>query len=65
METLEALCAEGFQLANTARRLGVHISTLRYRLERIESMLGIPLEDQANRFELQVAVALYKLTAEE
>ncbi|WP_454739170.1 PucR family transcriptional regulator [Cupriavidus necator] len=65
LETLEALCAEGFQLANTARRLGVHISTLRYRLERIESMLGTALEDQANRFELQVAVALHKLTAEE
>lgn len=64
LETLEALCAEGFQLANTARRLGVHISTLRYRLERIESLLGSALEDQANRFELQVAVALHKLTSE-
>lgn len=64
LETLEALCEEGFQLANTARRLGIHISTLRYRLERIESMIATPLEDQSNRFELQVAVALHRLREE-
>lgn len=64
MDTLEALCTEGFQLANTARRLGVHISTLRYRVERIESMLGATLEDQEARFEVQVAVALHKITTE-
>ncbi|VVE15684.1 CdaR family transcriptional regulator [Pandoraea iniqua] len=64
METVEALCAEGFQLANTARRLGVHISTLRYRVERIESMLATTLESQESRFEIQVAVALYKIMAE-
>ena len=64
LETLEALCEEGFQLANTARRLGIHISTLRYRVERIEAMLGTTLEDQSNRFQLQVAVALHRLTIE-
>lgn len=64
METVEALCAEGFQLANTARRLSVHISTLRYRVERIESMLGTTLESQECRFEIQVAVALYKIMTE-
>ncbi|ODP31087.1 PucR family transcriptional regulator [Pandoraea sp. ISTKB] len=64
METVEALCAEGFQLANTARRLGVHISTLRYRVERIESMLGTTLERQDSRFEIQVAVALHKIISE-
>lgn len=62
LETLEALCEEGFQLAGTSRRLGVHISTLRYRIERIEALLGVSLEDQPLRFELQVAVALWRLT---
>lgn len=62
LDTLEVLCQEGFQLAGTSRRLGVHISTLRYRLERIESALGVSLENQALRFELQVAVALMRLT---
>lgn len=64
LETLEALCEEGFQLANTSRRLGIHISTLRYRVERIETMIGTTLEDQSNRFELQVAVALHRLMEE-
>ncbi|MGT2491252.1 helix-turn-helix domain-containing protein [Cupriavidus basilensis] len=29
----------------------MHISTLRYRLERIEALLETTLEDQASRFE--------------
>ncbi|WP_454690965.1 PucR family transcriptional regulator [Achromobacter aloeverae] len=61
LETLEVLCQEGFQLAVSSRRLGVHISTLRYRLARIESLLGVSLEDQGLRFELQVAVAWKRL----
>jgi PucR family transcriptional regulator, purine catabolism regulatory protein len=56
------LCQEGFQLAVSSRRLDVHISTLRYRLERIAALIGVSLEDQAIRFELQVAVALMRLT---
>lgn len=64
LETLDALCQEGFQLANTARRLGIHISTLRYRVERMEAMLGTTLEDQTHRFELQVAMALHHLNEE-
>lgn len=62
LETLEALCQESFQLAGTSRRLGVHISTLRYRIERIEAVLDVSLENQALRFELQVAIALLRLT---
>lgn len=62
LETLEALCDEGFQLAGASRRLGIHISTLRYRLERIETVLAVSLEDQAIRFELQVALAMLRFT---
>lgn len=61
LETLCTLADEGFQLANTAKALGVHISTLRYRVERIESILKLSLEDPKMRFQLQVAVALYRL----
>lgn len=62
LATLSALCEEGFQLAATARRLDIHISTLRYRVERIESALGLSLESQADRFEVQVAMMLMQLT---
>lgn len=61
LETLGTLADEGFQLANTAKTLGVHISTLRYRVERIESTLKLSLEDPKVRFQLQVAVTLYRL----
>jgi purine catabolism regulator len=64
LETLHALTEEGFQLASTARALGIHISTLRYRLERIESILNVSLEDPKVRFQLQVAIALYQLREE-
>jgi purine catabolism regulator len=61
LDTLEALCDEGFQLAGASRKLGIHISTLRYRLERIETLLDVTLEDQEKRFELQVAIAMLRL----
>lgn len=64
LATLAVLCEEGFQLAASARRLGIHISTLRYRVERIESALDLSLEVQANRFEIQVAMMLMQLTEE-
>ncbi|MCG2574782.1 PucR family transcriptional regulator ligand-binding domain-containing protein [Acinetobacter sp. ME22] len=61
LETLEILAEEGFHLANTSRRLGIHISTLRYRIERIESILNISLDNQSIKFELQVAITLMHL----
>jgi PucR family transcriptional regulator, purine catabolism regulatory protein len=61
LETLCTLADEGFQLVNAARSLGIHISTMRYRLERIESTLNVTLEDPKVRFQLQVATALYRL----
>ncbi|MGF6899762.1 PucR family transcriptional regulator [Paraburkholderia sp. GAS348] len=61
LETLACLADEGFQLANTSKALGIHISTLRYRLERIESVLSVSLEDPRMRFEIQVAMALYRI----
>ncbi|MFM0165926.1 PucR family transcriptional regulator ligand-binding domain-containing protein [Paraburkholderia sediminicola] len=61
LETLCALADEGFQLVNAARSLSIHISTMRYRLQRIEEILGVTLEDPKVRFQVQVAMALYRL----
>ncbi|GAA4343577.1 PucR family transcriptional regulator [Pigmentiphaga soli] len=60
-DTLAALADEGFHLAATAQRLGLHISSLRYRVGRIAALLGVDLEDPAQRFELQVALAMQRL----
>ena len=49
----------GYKAAATA--LGIHVSTLRYRLERIRELFGIDAMDQAQRFDLQLAVKLYDL----
>lgn len=64
LDTLNCLADEGFQFANTAKTLGIHISTLRYRIERIEDVLSISLEDPRVRFEIQVAVTLHRLMNE-
>ncbi|WPN95927.1 PucR family transcriptional regulator [Pseudomonas sp. MUP55] len=65
LETVCALSSEGFQLANTAKVLEVHISTLRYRLARIEKLLDISLENPESRFQIQVAAEMYRLEHDE
>lgn len=64
VETVMTLASEGFQLLNTAKALDIHISTLRYRVARIESILGISLEAPDDRFKLQVASQMYRLICE-
>ena len=65
IETALTLAREGFQLLNTSKALNIHISTLRYRVERIESMLSISLDCPDDKFKLQVAAQMYLLAADE
>ncbi len=58
LRTLRELCASGFQLNQAASKLGIHISTLRYRLERLNDLLGHDLNDSATRFLLQLSFAI-------
>lgn len=58
LETLDALAEESFQQVNAAKRLGIHVSTLRYRVEKIEALLGRSLDDGQVRLEVQVAMRL-------
>ncbi|MBB4864912.1 purine catabolism regulator [Pseudomonas nitritireducens] len=64
VDTVLCLASEGFQLLNTARALDIHISTLRYRVSRMETILGISLENPDDRFRLQVAAQMYRLIHE-
>jgi len=48
-------------LQESARRLHIHVSTLRYRLERIRSLLGVDVSDEDARFELSLALRLHRL----
>lgn len=55
VETLFSLARHDFVLKATAESLGVHISTLRHRLERIEELLGADVRDPDVRLRLRVA----------
>jgi len=59
LDTALVLAEEGFHLQRSAERLGIHISTLRYRLERISELTGLNLEFAEGRFRLQVGARLY------
>ena len=59
LDTALALSEEGFHLQHTAERLGVHITTLRYRMERLAEVSGLNLESAEGKFRLQVGARLY------
>lgn len=58
-ETLEQFALAGGRYQETARALHIHVSTLRYRLGRIEALYGRPL-DTETRFEAALAARLYR-----
>lgn len=59
LTTLEALLVSHFNIAETARRLGVRRQTVYYRLEQLTGMLG-DLDATYRRSSLVVAVELLK-----
>jgi DNA-binding PucR family transcriptional regulator len=56
LETLEALVAARWVRRAAARALGIHINSMGYRMERIESLTGLSLDDPETR--VAVAIAL-------
>ena len=64
IQTLLALTRGGFHLKKTALELGVHLNTLRYRLDRVRDLSGLTLEDSETRFRLQLAQKLLELQGE-
>jgi purine catabolism regulator len=46
----------------TAQRLGIHVSTLRYRLDQIETALNRPLSNANTRVALQLALEVLDLS---
>jgi PucR C-terminal helix-turn-helix domain len=56
VETLGAWLAEPHRPQAIADRLGVHVSTIRYRLARLRELFGDALDDPEARFELQLAL---------
>ena len=65
VHTLRVLLEQNRNLAKAARILNVHYNTLRYRVERIEDVLGDALENPQLRLAIEVALQLHLLSEAE
>lgn len=61
LETLQVFLAHNRTLARTARALYVHYNTIRYRLERIESLLGPIVDNPDHCLQLELALRVQTL----
>jgi DNA-binding PucR family transcriptional regulator len=59
--TLDLVFEHGWNLRAAARAAHVHVSTLRYRLSRVEAILGIDLRLPDDRLALQLALRTARL----
>jgi purine catabolism regulator len=59
--TLTAFLREGCRYQTCANRLGIHVSTLRYRLRRMHEQFAIDLDDPDSLFGLILALRLREL----
>jgi len=60
LTTLENFLAHRSRLAETAEALGIHVSTLRYRLQRLADLFGIELNDPETRVGLELALRIHR-----
>jgi GAF domain-containing protein/sugar diacid utilization regulator len=63
LDTLETYLECAGNLTKTSNRLFVHRNTLIQRLERLQSLCDIDLQERGNWLTLQVAIKVYKLRA--
>src|ERR1700730_2141308 len=56
LETLEALSAARWIRRAAARNLGIHINSMSYRVERIEGLTGLHLDDPETRVAISIAL---------
>ena len=56
LETLEALAASRWIRRAAARSLGIHINSMTYRIERIESLTGLSMDDPETRVAIAIAL---------
>ncbi|MCR4391863.1 MAG: PucR family transcriptional regulator ligand-binding domain-containing protein [Candidatus Acetothermia bacterium] len=59
--TLRAYLEHGQNLRQTAHALGIHYNTARYRLRRLQELLGPALEDPSTRLALEISLHLLPL----
>lgn len=65
LHTLQIYLERDRRVAETARALHIHVNTLRYRIERIVSLLKLDLNDSESRFFLTLALRLFPIVEED
>lgn len=61
LHTLTEFVRDGCRYQSCADRLGIHVSTLRYRLQRLQELFGIDFEHPDSLFGLSLALRLRDL----
>ncbi|AHG49000.1 PucR family transcriptional regulator (plasmid) [Rhizobium leguminosarum bv. trifolii CB782] len=61
LETLSTYLQEACRPQACADRMGLHVTTLRYRLARIQELFGIDVETPDKRFAVELAIRLHRL----
>ena len=56
LETLEALSAARWVRRAASRQLGIHINSMSYRVERIQALTGLTLDDPETRVAISIAL---------
>jgi sugar diacid utilization regulator/putative methionine-R-sulfoxide reductase with GAF domain len=56
LETLEALAAARWVRRAAARQLSIHINSMSYRVERIQALTGLSLDDPETRVAISIAL---------
>ena len=56
LETLDALSATRWVRRAAARQLGIHINSMSYRVERIQNLTGLQLDDPETRVAISIAL---------
>lgn len=59
LETLTAFLNEGCRSQACADAMGLHVTTLRYRLSRIQELFGIEVDTPDRRFAVELAIRLH------
>jgi purine catabolism regulator len=59
LETLSTYLQESCRSQACADSLGLHVTTLRYRLSRIQELFGIDVETPDKRFAVELAIRLH------
>lgn len=61
-QTLEAWTHANGNLVAAAQRLGVHRNTLNYRMQQIQTLTGLDLNDAQHRLNIAIALMIWRLS---